>query len=137
MSDRVAWVDATHGVSGDMLLGACLDAGVETGAIQGAIDRLELPEPVVLTREPVHRSALAATKATVSTGESAVHRTLVDVLALLDRADPEVGAPAAAVFRALAEAEARVHGVDGRDQPVFHLPLVREGDVRARRQDRA
>src|SRR5262245_32309273 len=112
MSGRVGWVDATHGISGDMLLGACLDAGVELAVIQAAIDRLELPEPVVVTRESVRRGALAATRAVVSTGRSVQRRTLADVLALLDRSDPDVRASAAAVFRALAEAEARVPDVE-------------------------
>ncbi|MBO0845202.1 MAG: nickel pincer cofactor biosynthesis protein LarC [Nocardioides sp.] len=112
MSGRVGWVDATHGISGDMLLGACLDAGVELAVIQAAIDRLGLPEPIAVTREPVRRGALAATKAVVSKGTSDRRRTLVDVLALLDRSDPDVGASAAAVFRTLAEAEARVHQVE-------------------------
>ena len=112
MSGRVGWVDATHGISGDMLLGACLDAGVELAVVQAAIDRLELPEPVEVTREPVRRGSLAATKATVSSGSSEQRRTLSDVLALLDRSDPDVGASAAAVFRTLAEAEARVHQVE-------------------------
>jgi uncharacterized protein (TIGR00299 family) protein len=112
MSGRVGWVDATHGISGDMLLGACLDAGVELAVVQAAIDRLELPEPVVVTREPVRRGSLAATKATVSRGSSDRRRTLGDVLALLDRSDPGVGTSAAAVFRTLAEAEARVHRVE-------------------------
>jgi len=109
---RVGWVDATHGVSGDMLLGACLDAGVELAVVQAAIDRLELPEPVVVTRESVRRGSLAATKATVRRGSSNRRRTLGDVLALLDLSDPDVGASAAAVFRTLAEAEARVHQVE-------------------------
>jgi uncharacterized protein (TIGR00299 family) protein len=112
MSGRVGWVDATHGVSGDMLLGACVGAGAEPAVIQEAIDRLGLPEPVRLSWEPVRRGGLAATQASVSVVESARRRTLADVLALLERSDPDVGAPAAEVFRRLAEAEARVHGVE-------------------------
>jgi len=112
MSGRVGWVDATQGISGDMLLGACLDAGVELAVIQTAIDRLELPEHVEVTREPVRRGSLAASKATVSRGSSERRRTLGDVLAILDRSDSDVGASAAAVFRTLAEAEARVHRVE-------------------------
>jgi pyridinium-3,5-bisthiocarboxylic acid mononucleotide nickel chelatase len=119
MSGRVGWVDATHGISGDMLLGACVDAGVELAVIQAAIDRLGLPEPVVVTRVPVRRGALGATQAVVSKGSSVQRRTLVDVLALLDRSDPDVGAPAAGVFRRLAEAEARVHQV-GVEEVHFH-----------------
>jgi hypothetical protein len=111
MSGRTGWVDATGGVSGDMLLGACLDAGVDLAVVREAIDRLDLPERVEVTSEPTLRAGIGATRAIVSSAESRHRRTLGDVLALLDALDPAVRTPAGAVFRALAEAEARVHRV--------------------------
>jgi len=111
MSGRTGWVDATGGLSGDMLLGACLDAGVDLAVVRGAIDRLDLPERVEVTSEPTLRAGIGATRAIVSSTESRHRRTLGDVLALLDALDPAVRTPAGAVFRALAEAEARVHRV--------------------------
>ncbi len=119
MSRRVGWVDATGGISGDMLLGACLDAGVDLAVVQAAIDRLALPEAVSVTTEPVLRSAIGATKAVVTVAEARHHRHLADVLTLLERLDAPVRARAAAVFRALAEAEARVHRVSV-DEVHFH-----------------
>jgi uncharacterized protein (TIGR00299 family) protein len=109
MSGRTGWVDATGGLSGDMLLGACLDAGVDLDVARGAIARLDLPERVEVTSEPTQRAGIGATRAIVSTADSRHRRTLPDVLALLDRLDADVRTPATAVFRALAEAEARVH----------------------------
>ena len=55
------------------------------------------------------RAGLGGTRVRVEADPTDVRRTLADVLALLDRADAAVREPAAAVFRALAEAEARVH----------------------------
>lgn len=109
MTSRIGWVDATSGVSGDMLLGACVDAGVDLGVIRSAIDRLGLPEAVTLDAERVQRGSLGATKVHVRAPSSRCHRTLPDVLALLERAEPAVADRAAAVFRVLAEAESRVH----------------------------
>jgi uncharacterized protein (TIGR00299 family) protein len=106
---RIGWIDATAGVSGDMLLGACLDAGADLAVIQAAIDRLDLPESVELCAEPALRGGLAATRAVLRTAESRSARRLADVLDLLDRLDAEVRDGAAAVFQALATAEARVH----------------------------
>lgn len=111
----IGWVDASGGVSGDMLLGACLDAGADPAAVQGAIDALGLPERLTITAEAVVRGGLAATRAVVTAEASRTHRRLGDVLALLERADPDVRAPATAVFRALADAEARVHRMSAED----------------------
>jgi hypothetical protein len=111
---RIGWVDATGGISGDMLLGACLDAGVALAAIQGAIDALRLPEAVSVEVDRVIRGGLGGTKATVRTAPSSTKRTLADVLAIVAGNER-----AAAVFRALAEAEARVHDVPV-EQVHFH-----------------
>ncbi len=116
---RVGWLDLSSGVSGDMLLGACLDAGVPLDVVQGAIDRLGLPERVTVAPEPVLRSDLRATRAVVDVEESHHHRRLADVLALVDRLDAPVRERAAAVFRTLAEAEAQVHGTSV-DEVHFH-----------------
>jgi len=119
MTGRIGWVDATGGVSGDMLLGACLDAGVDVAVVRDAIARLDLPERVEVTTEPTMRAAIGATRAVVSTAESRHRRTLPDVVALLEALDEPVRARATAVFRQLAEAEARVHRV-ATDEVHFH-----------------
>lgn len=111
MTGLVGWVDATGGISGDMLLGACLDAGVSRAAIQSAIDALQLPEQITIEAERAQRGGLGATRALVRVPPTERRRTLSDVLAVLDDADEPVRTGATAVFRALAEAEARVHQV--------------------------
>jgi pyridinium-3,5-bisthiocarboxylic acid mononucleotide nickel chelatase len=111
MNGRIGWVDATGGLSGDMLLGACLDAGVDLGVVRDAIGRLDLPERVEMTSESTTRAGIGATRAIVSTAESRQRRTLPDVVSLLGALDDAVRAGAEAVFRVLAEAEARVHRV--------------------------
>jgi hypothetical protein len=108
---RIGWIDAAGGVSGDMLLGACFDAGVDPSIAQAAVDRLHLSEPVRISRHSVQRSGLGATRAVVAIGSSARHRTLDDVLSLLEPLDEPLHGTAAAVFRALADAEGRVHRI--------------------------
>ena len=119
MTGRIGWVDATAGLSGDMLLGACLDAGADLAVVRAAIDRLDLRERVEVTSEPTQRAGIGATRAIVSTAESRHRRTLPDVLALLEGLDPAVRTPAAEVFRHLADAESTVHRVPA-EEVHFH-----------------
>jgi uncharacterized protein (TIGR00299 family) protein len=111
-----AWVDASSGASGDMLLGALLGAGVPLEVLQRAVDAVS-PEPVALRAESVRRGALAATRCHVEVADSATHRTWADVRALLARADLDepVRDLATRAFTRLAEAEARVHGTPVED----------------------
>ena len=58
---RVAHFDCLSGISGDMVLGAVIDAGVPADAIRAALDSLGLP--ITLEIERVKKCGLAATKA--------------------------------------------------------------------------
>jgi uncharacterized protein (TIGR00299 family) protein len=109
----LAWVDASAGASGDMLLGALVSAGADLTAIRAAVDALGV-EPVALAAREVTRGGLAATKVDVAVAESAVRRTWTDIRALLDAAelDEPVRARALDVFARLARAEGAAHGVD-------------------------
>jgi uncharacterized protein (TIGR00299 family) protein len=108
---RVAYLDCFSGVSGDMLLGAMLDAGLGLDELRIELDGLQL-SGFALSAEKVKRAGIAATHAIVDVSEEQPARTLEDVLrivadARLPEADKEKGA---AIFRRLAEAEAKVHG---------------------------
>ncbi len=111
---RVAYLDCPSGVSGDMLLGALLDAGVSLEELRAVLRGLPL-DGYTLEAAPVVRGALGATHARVaSTHTERAHRHLADVLDIIGRGDlPErVKRDASAVFRRLAAAEARVHRVE-------------------------
>ena len=99
----IGWVDASSGVSGDMLLGALVDLG--------ALDVTALGFDVSAT--PGTRGGLRGIAVTVNAADDQPHRRLADLLDLVDHrpVDPSVRERSAAIFRRLAEAEARVHGV--------------------------
>ncbi|MCS7221232.1 MAG: nickel pincer cofactor biosynthesis protein LarC [Anaerolineae bacterium] len=109
---RVAYFDVFFGASGDMILGALVDAGLSVNALQDVVRRLNLPEQVHIEVEPAIHHSLRGTRVTVHTAEARYHRHLSDIEAILQNADLEtpVREQAQAVFRRLAEAEARVHG---------------------------
>ncbi len=114
------WVDPSHGAAGDMLLGALLDAGASLDAVRAAVAAVA-PEPVEVAVAPTRRHGLRAARASVAVADSAHHRGLADVLALVRSGGlaPPVAAFAVAAFTRLAEAEARVHGTTT-DQVHFH-----------------
>lgn len=127
---RIAFVDAPAGVSGDMFLGALVDAGLPLAVLEEAVDKMAL-DRVELKVARVTRGAVAATKVDVirdgrpiegaydthlhgeESGHEHGHRDLAGVLRVLGRLGDLTVPPldaAARAFRELATAEARVHG---------------------------
>lgn len=136
---RVAYVDMVGGAAGDMLLAAFLDAGLDRAALERTL-RTIVPDGWTLTPERVTKRGIAATYAGLLVpgedgdphhhhhhhlGESGERRhggrRLAEILALLDRSGlgPRQRERAAAVYRRLGEAEARVHGASV-DEIHFH-----------------
>jgi pyridinium-3,5-bisthiocarboxylic acid mononucleotide nickel chelatase len=110
-----AWIDASAGVAGDMLLGALIDAGASMEAVRNAVD-LVIPGSVRILAEPVQRAGLRALKADVQLlVDNPPHRTWRDIQALLAVLPAGVLSRATAVFARLAEAEGVVHGVPAED----------------------
>ena len=113
MIGRVVYFDCPSGASGDMILGALVDVGVEVGALRAELDRLGVAGWALATRE-VRRGAFRATKVDVEIdrGVPHAHRRLGDITAILSASGlaPDIAARATRIFTRLAEAEARVHG---------------------------
>ncbi|HUU91230.1 MAG TPA: nickel pincer cofactor biosynthesis protein LarC [Phycisphaerae bacterium] len=106
------YVDAFSGVSGDMLLGALLDAGLAEQDLRRCLHGVAVSGyELVVGRET--RKGLRATRAEVRLAHAEHHhRGLSDIVALIEAADLPARAAewAKAVFSRLAEAEAKVHG---------------------------
>lgn len=117
----IGWLDCAAGASGDMLLGALVDAGVPLATLQEAVDAVGGLEPIRFRAEPVIRAGLAATLVIVEAPASEVGRTWADVRGRLERAalDEEVRGRALDTFARLATAEAHVHRVPA-DDVHFH-----------------
>jgi hypothetical protein len=118
---RVAYFDCFSGASGDMLLGALLDAGLELEAVRAELAKL----PVTgyeLSAERVVRQGISGTQFTVhDLAQAQPVRNMTLIRALLQDADlpGEVAARSLEVFERLAVAEAQVHGVT-MDEIHFH-----------------
>ena len=109
---RVGYFDCFSGVSGDMTLGALVDAGVDGRAIVEAVGSLGLPGE--LSFEAVRRGGFRATHARVKTPEEHAHRHWRHIEALIDKSTLTASQKdlAKRIFLKLGEAEARVHGID-------------------------
>ncbi len=109
---RVGYLDMFSGVSGDMLLGASLDAGVPLEELREALAPLGL-EGVRLDAERIERHGIAATRCIVEVPDSAADRRLPEILDRIGSAGlaERVAEGARRVFRRLAEAEAAVHDI--------------------------
>jgi len=111
VTDRLLWVDASSGASGDMLLAALFDLGVPPEVMARAA-RAVAPVAITFDHERRHGFRVARAHVTPDAADTA-HRTWADVRALLDTAalDPDVARSAHGVFERLAVAEGAVHGV--------------------------
>src|SRR6476660_7741187 len=108
---RIAYLDCASGISGDMTLGALVDAGAELGAIQSGIDSLGLPS-CRLFRTEVKKKGFRATQITIEYEPDHKHRHLHHITAMIDGSKLTARQKdlAKRIFQKLAEAEAKVHG---------------------------
>jgi len=108
---RIGYLDCASGLSGDMILGALIDAGAPLERVQAAIDSLGLPA-CRLRVEEVKKRGFRALQLRVEHEPEHAHRHLHHIEALIERSalTARQRQLARAVFRRLAEAEAKVHG---------------------------
>ena len=108
---RIAYLDCPSGISGDMTLGALVDAGVPLDQLNEAIGSLGLPG-VKLVAQEVKKHGFRATQVTVEHEPEHKHRHLHHIEAMIDgsRLTPGQKETARRIFQRLAEVEAKVHG---------------------------
>ena len=109
---KIAYLDCMSGISGDMTLGALVDAGVDLAAIQAGIDSLGLPSCQLVASE-VKKKGFRATSVTVEHEPEHAHRHLHHITEMIDESDVLTNSQkelAKRIFTRLGEAEADVHG---------------------------
>jgi uncharacterized protein (TIGR00299 family) protein len=121
---RIGYLDCIGGISGDMFVGALLDAGWPEEKFRETLTWLDSEIAELHVEHRAHQSlhgvgirvvprpAPTAAGSRKDQPAARVARNLADVLARLDQAplDPTVRERAGEVFRRLAEAEGRAHG---------------------------
>ncbi|MFP3879577.1 MAG: nickel pincer cofactor biosynthesis protein LarC [Dehalococcoidia bacterium] len=111
---KVAYFDCFSGCSGDMILGALMDAGLTLEMLEEGLGSLPV-RGYKLSAEKVRRSAITATKFTVTIDETEAQpeRSFEDITMLIGASNlPEkVKNAASAIFHRLGEAESSIHDV--------------------------
>ena len=118
---RAVVVDCFSGASGDMLLGALIDAGVGVDELRAPLQTLPI-SCWQLTAEPARQHGIGGTRARVHLdSRDQLHRGLSEVLRIIagGQLPPRVREHAATVFRKLAEVEAHIHGTST-EEVEFH-----------------
>jgi hypothetical protein len=109
---RVCYLDCFSGVSGDMLLGALVDAGLDADALRAEFAKLGL-EGVELEFEKTLRSSISGTNLTVKVAHDHSHRPLSKIEQIISSSSlrDAVKERAIRIFRRLGEVEAAIHNV--------------------------
>ena len=110
---RTLYFDCFAGVSGNMILGGLIGLGVDRDQLLAQLKSLA-PADFGLEISQVDRSGISSTHVNVSVPDEKAHRHLSDVDKIIhaSSASEDVKLRSKAIFRRLAEAEAKVHGID-------------------------
>lgn len=111
---RVAYLDLFCGLSGDIMLGALVDAGLPLVELKRGLARMKLGGYRLSARK-VMKGAIRATKVDVRIATHAHHHTPLQAILKLIKSSglpPAVKEMSSNVFHRLGRAEGRIHGVD-------------------------
>ena len=108
---KIAYFDCISGASGDMILGALVDAGLSFERLQSDLALLGL-DGYKLKSQPVVKNGFKATKVDIVVKEDVPERHLAEILAIVENSQlpGEIKGRTTALFTRLAEVEARIHG---------------------------
>lgn len=108
----VAYLDCFSGISGDMFVGALLDAGVSLDALRQGLGTLPLEGYALEIRREARQGVQGCRFMVRVEGGQHFHRGFRDIQGILDRSGLPlvVREQAITVFRALAQAEGEIHG---------------------------
>jgi uncharacterized protein (TIGR00299 family) protein len=110
---RIAYFDCFAGASGDMILGALVDAGLEPDALKAQLAGLHLTH-YDIQAQAVNKKGIGGSQVLVAVDQDHHHhhqRHLSDIREIIEKSDltPSVQQKSIQVFTRLAQAEAKVH----------------------------
>ena len=112
---KILYYDASCGISGDMNLAALVELGVDFGYLCAELEKLNLAGEFELVRKNVLKNGIAATKIDVVLLKPQPHaRSYADIKQILESSNLSQSCKqrADAIFRTIAQAEAKVHDTE-------------------------
>jgi len=116
---KVLYFDLIGGASGDMILGALIDAGVPAEKLTKMLAGLKLDE-FELIATPIEKNGFQATKVDIQVGEQPPERHLKEILEVIRNSSLPISIQnrAIQIFQKIASVEAGIH-----NKPVDHIHL--------------
>ena len=110
---KIAYFDCFSGISGDMTVGALLDAGLKIETLEKELKKLGLTG-YQLEVNKVVKKGISATKFKVKIKEEGVERRFKDILIILEKSklDEEIKNETKKIFFNIAQAESKIHHKD-------------------------
>ena len=118
---RIAYFDCFSGISGDMTLGAFLDAGLSFKTLSGELAKLKVKN-YRLERSKISRGGISGTGFKCIAGGDAHSRSLKEMVSIIEKSplNNRVKSAAISIFRNIGAAEAKVHGIKKIDDVHLH-----------------
>ena len=107
---KIAYFDCFSGVSGDMILGALVDAGLDIRELESELGKLKI-SGYRIKAEKTTRRGISGTKFSVDVTERNARRILKDIIEIIDQSglDADIKEPSKEAFKELAKVEAKIH----------------------------
>lgn len=110
---KIAYFDCFSGISGDMILGALIDLGLEVPDLEAEMKKLNVAG-FEIKATTTSRNGIRGIKFDVDVTEHDRHRTFADILEILNKSSlqNEVVTKSAEIFKLIATVEAKIHQQD-------------------------
>ena len=110
---KIAYFDCFSGISGDMTVGALLDAGLKIETLEKELKKLGLTGYQLEVKKVV-KKGISATKFKVKIKEEGVERRFKDILTILEKSklSEEIKKETKKIFFNIAQAESKIHQKD-------------------------
>ncbi len=108
---KIAYFDCFSGVSGDMILGALIDAGLDIHELEAELGKLHVPG-FKIRAEKTARRGIQGTKVNVDVIEDSTERRFKDIVGIVEQSDldDDIKDLSKKIFTGLATVEAKIHG---------------------------